>query len=90
MRWISQGNELVVVYLGTAAPMVLVLAAVRAPLRLYVRIPVLALFTSIIAAGLWILVRTQWLLEVAPRLDSRLVDFIGIAWLVVCGVLCGL
>ena len=90
MRWISQGNELVVVYLGTAAPMVLVLAAVRAPLRLYVRIPVLALFTSIIAAGLWILVRAQWLLEAAPRLDSRLVDFIGIAWLVVCGVLCGL
>lgn len=81
---------LIFLYTATAAPMALAFLYGRAPWRQYLRLPLLALATFLVAAVLWMILLTTWLPRVVPHANPRPTVFVGIAFFAALGALVGL
>ncbi len=76
-------------YAASVVPMVVAFLYSRVPWRTYLRLPILGLAASLIAALLWVIGRTTWLPQVAPHAHSRVAGLIEMSLFVCVGILIG-
>jgi type IV secretory pathway TraG/TraD family ATPase VirD4 len=81
--------QLILLYTTTALPMTLAFLYVRAPRRQYLRLPLLALATFLVAALLWMILLTTWLPRTGSNANPRLTFVMGLAFFAASGCLVG-
>ena len=82
-------SELALLYTVTTTAMAGAFLCARVQWRLYLRLPLLALATSLIAGVLWTILRTTWFPHVAPHANPRLMVLLEVFHFVVVGTLVG-
>ena len=82
-------SELALLYTATATAMAGAYLCARCQLRHYLRLPLLALVTFLIAAVLWTILRTMWFPRVAPHANTRLMVLAEVFYFVAAGTLVG-